>query len=176
MFSKILFTLSLPRAALSFILSFCIRHRNLMLQLSSAFSSKSVFVPLLKPPIFSYSFSFKIISASKNHVLPSVIPNIHHPSPWHFPWILLSPWTHVLLKTLLPTWANSPLPYPLRSFWIPWAAQAGVTPSLHQFRLCWGLYKNAHAKLSADSILFLVFTAYNKDKSKRGRGMTITWV
>lgn len=77
-----------------------------------------------------------------------------------------SPHGHVLLKTLLPTWAKPPLPHPLQSFWIPWAAQAVVTASLHQFRLCWELYKNAHAKLSANFILFLVFTAYDYGKTK----------
>lgn len=41
-----------------------------------------------------------------------------------------------------------------------------MTASLHQFRLCWKLYKNVHTKLGANFILFLVFTAYDYGNTK----------
>lgn len=176
MFSKILFTPSLPRASLSFIFSFSIRHINFVLQFSSAFSTRSVLVPLLKPPIFSYSFSFQILSTIKKLCAPFWHSN--HSSPLILTFALNS--LLPMVTGLAPDTATH-LSKPL----------CLILPSLSEFpeqhrqewqHHCINLGCAGNCTCTIRCQFYSFFSLYSlrlwedKDKSKKGRGMTVTWV
>lgn len=177
-FSKVLFTPSLPCASLSFILSFSIRHRNFVLQFSSAFSTRSVLVPLLKPPIF-----FPILSASRSFQLAKTMCSILTSQ------TVITPHLDICSNSLLPmdtcfapdTAAHLSKPHSASSspVFLNSLSSTGRSDSIiASIQVVLGTVQKCTCKIKCQFYSF--FSLYSlrlwedKEKSKRGRGMTIT--